>query len=64
MVLQSYQEVTDYLDQKNRQKHLLLGNGFSMSYDPEIFSYNALNKFIEELNNPLITKLFNMKWHS
>ena len=60
MALQSYQEVIAYLAQKHRQKHLLLGNGFSMSYDPEIFSYNALNKFIDKLNNPLITKLFNI----
>ncbi|MDO6487910.1 DUF4917 family protein [Colwellia sp. 6_MG-2023] len=60
MALQSYESVIEYLHKKKRQKHLLLGNGFSMSYDPEIFSYNALNRFIEELKNPLITKLFNI----
>ena len=58
MALQSYSEVIEYLHKKKRTKHLLLGNGFSMSYDPSIFSYNALNSFIDELNDPFITKLF------
>jgi hypothetical protein len=60
MKLQSYSEVIEYLNKKKRTKHLLLGNGFSMAYDPEIFSYNALNRFIDNLNDPLITKLFNI----
>lgn len=41
-----------------RQKHLLLGNGFSMSYDSGIFSYNALSKFLETLDNDILQKLF------
>lgn len=60
MPLKTYSEVIEYLNKKKRTKHLLLGNGFSMSYDPDIFSYNALNRFIENLNDPLITKLFNI----
>lgn len=37
---------------KGRRKfHLLLGNGFSMAYDREIFSYNALHDFISKLND-------------
>ncbi|MEQ6117977.1 DUF4917 family protein [Reichenbachiella sp. MALMAid0571] len=57
--LPSYQEVTDYLaKQKNRPKHLLLGNGFSMAYSTEIFSYNALYSFIESLDSEILTKLF------
>jgi hypothetical protein len=43
---------------KKRPFHLLLGNGFSMAYDPAIFSYNALYDFIETLDNDLLSKLF------
>lgn len=56
--LQSYSEVIQYLKKQNRQKHLLLGNGFSMSYDHDIFSYNALSKFIYELKDKDLHKLF------
>lgn len=59
--LPTYQEVCNYLDkQKNRPKHLLLGNGFSMAYSSEIFSYNALYSFIENLDNEVLSKLFNI----
>ena len=34
-----------------RPFHLLLGNGFSMAYDPSIFSYNALHNFIVKLDD-------------
>jgi len=54
----TYQQVIDYLKKNNRQKHLLLGNGFSMAYDHSIFSYNALNGFIDNLDNKLLKKLF------
>ncbi|WP_423128488.1 DUF4917 family protein [Gaoshiqia sp. Z1-71] len=56
--LQTYQEVNDYLRKRNRQKHLLMGNGFSMSYDSGIFSYNALSKFLENLKDDTLQKLF------
>lgn len=35
--LPSYQDVIKDLAKKKRQKHLLMGNGFSMSYDSKIF---------------------------
>ena len=54
----TYQEVIAHLDKKNRRKHLLFGNGFSMAYDRDIFSYNALSKFIENTGDPLIKSLF------
>lgn len=54
----TYDEVIKSLNNKNRQKHLLLGNGFSMSYDTTIFSYNALSKFLENLDNDILQKLF------
>lgn len=57
--LQSYQEVISYLNgPKGRKKHLLFGNGFSMAYDNNIFSYNALSNFIETTGDPLIQSLF------
>lgn len=54
----SYSEIVKSLKEKKRQKHLLLGNGFSMSYDSGIFSYNALSKFLENLENDILQKLF------
>lgn len=57
--LKTYQEVITYLNgQRGRKKHLLFGNGFSMAYDRNIFSYNALSTFIETTGDPLIKNLF------
>jgi hypothetical protein len=58
MELQTYADVIKYLDKSKRKKHLLLGNGFSMAYDSTIFSYNALSKFLETLNDPLLHDIF------
>lgn len=54
----TYEDVIKSLDKKKRNKHLLFGNGFSMAYDREIFSYNALSNFIETTGDPLIKGLF------
>lgn len=56
--LPSYADIINYLTSKNRKRHLLFGNGFSIAYDPSIFSYNALSTFIENTNNDLLQKLF------
>lgn len=40
-----------------RQFHLLLGNGFSVSYDPTIFSYNALHEFVKNLKDKDLSKI-------
>jgi len=56
--LATYQEVIKSLRDKKRQKHLLMGNGFSMSYDSEIFSYNKLAEFLESVESPVLQKLF------
>ena len=56
--LQTYQQVIDSLHKKGRKKHLLFGTGFSMAYDRNIFSYNALSNFIETTGDPLIKSLF------
>lgn len=58
--LQSYENVINSLKKKNRQKHLLFGNGFSIAYDSKIFSYNALSDFIEESSNVLLKELFSV----
>ncbi len=56
--IQSYQEVIDSLEKKKRQKHLLIGNGFSMAYDHKIFSYNALYDFVNNQQDENLKKLF------
>jgi hypothetical protein len=58
MELEIYGDIIKYLRDKDRKTHLLLGNGFSIAYDHQIFSYNALHRFIEEIDNQLLTKLF------
>jgi len=44
--LPTYEKIIKYVNGQKRKKHLLLGNGFSISYAPSIFSYNALSTFI------------------
>ena len=56
--LLTYDQVICHLKNKHRTKHLLFGNGFSIAYDKDIFSYNALSKFIENTEDPLIKTLF------
>lgn len=56
--LQDYQSVISKLNKAGRSKHLIMGNGFSMAYDHKIFSYNALYDFIEQLEDPTLSKLF------
>lgn len=58
MEIKTYQEVLEHLKKNKRQKHLLLGNGFSMSYDQKIFSYNALSDFVKNSDDELLQKLF------
>ncbi|MGE3703515.1 MAG: DUF4917 family protein [Hyphomicrobiaceae bacterium] len=59
MKLEKFADVLNSIE-KNRSRpfHLLLGNGFSMAYDPSIFSYNALHGFVEKLDDDLLKKLF------
>ena len=52
MKLESFEDVLQSISKNtNREWHLLLGNGFSMAYDPDIFSYNALHDFISNLDD-------------
>lgn len=43
MELMSFEEVVTSLNKKNRPISLLMGNGFSMAYDKDIFSYSRAN---------------------
>lgn len=56
--LPSYDSIIQQLKKKNRKKHLLFGNGFSIAYDHKIFTYNALSKFIEDNGDILVKDLF------
>ena len=56
--MMKFSEVVDYLQKKKRPMSLLIGNGFSMAYDKDIFSYNALYTFLNSQNDDLINKLF------
>lgn len=52
MKLETFDDVLQSIKKnKDREFHLLLGNGFSMAYDSEIFSYNALHDFIANLDD-------------
>jgi len=56
--VENYNDILGELRKKNRNLNLLMGNGFSISYDHTIFSYNALQGFIDKLNDPVLDKLF------
>lgn len=58
MAVMTFEEVVTSLKKKHRIMSLLMGNGFSMAYDKEIFSYNALYNFLQSQNDELLTKLF------
>ncbi len=58
MNLLSYNEVTQKIEKsKNKRKHLLIGNGFSIAYDKNVFSYDALNEFVEKSQDDLLKLL-------
>ena len=54
----TFEDVVTSLQKKHRPMSLLMGNGFSMAYDKDIFSYNALYHFLESQDDELLTKLF------
>lgn len=58
MKIESFDDVRKSIaSNPDRAFNLFLGNGFSMAYDPYIFSYNALHNFIAELNDPDLSKI-------
>lgn len=54
----SYEEVLDRIRKSGKNIHLLLGNGFSIAYDKDIFSYNALMRNLEAKGKNDLMKLF------
>ena len=58
MKLETLADVLDSIKKNaGRPFHLLLGNGFSVAYDPAIFSYNALHSFVTKLNDGDLSKV-------
>lgn len=64
MDLMTFDEVAKAIEAKHkrdkRKFSLLLGNGFSMAYDPGIFSYNALNDFVRKQDNEVLRRLLDV----
>lgn len=58
--LKTYDEVIKYLNSQSREHHLLMGNGFSISYDKAMFSYNALHQFIMNNRDDVVQRVFNV----
>lgn len=58
MELWTYDEVVTHLKSGKKPVSLLMGNGFSMAYDREIFSYNALYDFLASKDDEMLNKLF------
>ncbi|HET9065721.1 MAG TPA: DUF4917 family protein [Gemmatimonadales bacterium] len=59
MEVMTWDAVASAIDKKKKARtfSLLLGNGFSMAFDPGIFSYNALNDFVRKQDNEVVAKL-------
>ncbi len=61
MKLETFDDVLASISKNSgRNYHLLLGNGFSMAYDPDIFSYNALHNFVTKLKDDDLSKIFSV----
>ena len=61
MKLETFEDVLGSVTKNpKRPFHLLVGNGFSISYDPKIFSYNALYHFIEDLDDVDLTAVLSV----
>jgi Domain of unknown function (DUF4917) len=56
--VQEFTRMMQDLAAKKRRVSLLLGNGFSMAYDPVIFSYNSLYEFLQSGNDEDLKILF------
>lgn len=52
MKLETFDEVRASITKNPKRKfHLLLGNGFSVAYNPTVFSYNALHDFVSKMKD-------------
>ena len=58
MKLETFDDVIASIKRNpKRPFHLLLGNGFSVAYDPKIFSYNALHDFVSKLKDKDLSQI-------
>jgi len=61
MKLETFDDVLKSIEKNpTRDFHLLLGNGFSMAYDQDIFSYNALHDFIQKLKDDELSTILSI----
>ena len=61
MKLETFDDVLASIKKNpSRKFHLLLGNGFSVAYDPLIFSYNALHDFVINLKDKDLSVILNV----
>lgn len=56
----NYEQIREKFNGKNRKVNLLMGNGFSMAYEPNMFSYNKLADFIKNIGSMNAKKLFDI----
>lgn len=58
MKLESFSDIQKSIAKnQDRDFHVLLGNGFSIAYDQDIFSYNALHEFVTNLDDDDLKKI-------
>lgn len=57
MNLETFAEMLHSIENNKGQKPILLGNGFSIAYKPDIFSYSALLEVIKD-NDPELFRIF------
>lgn len=61
MQLETFDDVLLSIKKNNSRKfHLLLGNGFSVAYNPNMFSYNALHDFMSNLQDSDLSKILSV----
>ena len=61
MKLETFDDVLSSIRKNpSREFNLLLGNGFSMSYDSDIFSYNALHDFVTKIKDKDLSTILNV----
>ncbi|MBQ0132258.1 MAG: DUF4917 family protein, partial [Comamonas sp.] len=56
--VKSFSEVKAHLNKERRPVSLLMGNGFSVAFNHDIFTYKALADFLNSKEDLLVNKLF------
>ena len=63
MKLETFDDVLASIRKNStREFNLLLGNGFSMAYDSEIFSYNALHDFVTKIKDKDLSTILDVEY--